>query len=188
MAVRLQIAQDPDADAVLSADPFALLTGMLLDQQFPMERAFAGPAVIKDRFGTLAPTEIAAADPEQFAALCARPPAVHRFPKSMAARVQALAAHVEREYAGDAARLWQEADTGAELLRRLQGLPGFGRQKAQIFVALLGKQLQVRPARWREAAGAYGEDGSYRSVADVVDAESLRKVRAYKQQAKSRSR
>jgi uncharacterized HhH-GPD family protein len=185
--MRLQIAQDESADEVLSTDPFALLTGMLLDQQFPMERAFAGPAKIKERFGTLDPAAIAAADPEEFAALCAKPPAVHRFPGSMAARVQTLAAHIEAEYGGDASRLWTEAKSGQELTRRLLALPGFGRQKAQIFVALLGKQLGVTPDGWQEAAGSYAETGSFRSVADVVDGESLERVRAYKKEQKARS-
>lgn len=184
----LRIAQDEAADKVLSQDPFALLSGMLLDQQFPMERAFAGPAKILERFGTLDPAEVAAADPERFAALCSTPPAVHRFPGSMAARVQALAAHVVAEYAGRTERLWEEAGSGAELMRRLLALPGFGTQKAQIFVALLGKQLGVRPEGWEEAAGAYAEPGSYRSVADVVDGHSLEKVRAFKKEQKAAAR
>src|SRR4051794_3506428 len=181
---RLRIAQDEHADEVLSEDPFALLVGMLLDQQFPMERAFAGPAKILDRFGTLAPDRIAAADPQEFAALCARPPAVHRFPGSMAGRVQAVAQAVVTAYDGDTRRLWDEAATGKELLSRLTALPGFGRQKAQIFVALLGKQLGVRPPGWHEAARAYAEEGSFRSVADVVDADSLERVRSFKKAAK----
>ncbi len=144
----LQITQDPASDQVLTDDPFALLMGMMLDQQFPMERAFAGPAKVLDRFGSLDPAAIAAADPEQFAALCSEPPAVHRFPGSMAARIQTLAALVVDEYDGHADRLWNEAGSGRELMRRLQALPGFGKQKAQIFVALLGKQLGVRPDGW----------------------------------------
>ena len=183
----IQIAQDPRADQVLSESPFALLAGMLLDQQFPMERAFAGPAKILERFGTLDPAEIAVADPEQFAALCSVPPAIHRFPGSMAARVQALAAHVVAEYDGHTERLWQEAPSGRDLLRRLQALPGFGKQKAQIFVALVGKQLGVRPEGWEEAAGDYAETGSFRSVADVVDATSLEKVRAFKKEKKTQA-
>ncbi len=185
---RLRIAQDEHADDVLSQDPFALLVGMLLDQQFPMERAFAGPAKILDRSGTLAPDRIAAADPEEFTALCAQPPAVHRFPGSMAGRVQALAQAVATTYDGDARRLWEEAATGEELLSRLTALPGFGQQKARIFVALLGKQLGVRPPGWQEAAGAYAEEGSYRSVADVVDEDSLARVRTFKKQAKQAKR
>jgi len=180
----IQIAQDPAADQVLSEDPFALLTGMLLDQQFPMERAFAAPAKVLDRFGTLDPAAIAAADPEEFKALCSVPPAIHRFPGSMAARIQELAAIVAGEYGGDAARLWAEASSGADLLRRLQALPGFGKQKAQIFAALVAKQLGVRPEGWERAAGDYALDG-YRSVADVVDEASLQKVREYKQAKKA---
>ena len=186
--MRLQIAQEPAADEVLSTDPFALRTGMLLDQQFPMESAFAGPAKIKERFGSLDPAVIGSADPEEFADMCAVPPAVHRYPRSMAGRIQDLARHVQAEYAGDASRLWTDAEDGRELLRRLQALPGFGKQKAQIFVALLGKQLGVHPDGWEQAAGSYAEEGSYRSVADVVDQESLDRVRAFKKETKARSR
>lgn len=186
--MELHIAQEPHADEVLSTDAFALLAGMLLDQQFPMERAFAGPAKILDRFGTLDPHAVATADAEQFAALCARPPAIHRFPGSMAARLQALAAHVVERYDGDTARLWTEARSGADLLGRLQDLPGFGGQKAKIFLALLGKQLGVRPEGWENAAGDYAEEGSHRSVADVVDPESLQRVRDFKKAAKSPAR
>jgi uncharacterized HhH-GPD family protein len=184
----LRIAQDAEADKVLSDDPFALLMGMLLDQQFPMEQAFAGPAKVLDRFGTLDPARIAAADPDEFAALCAVPPAVHRFPSSMAARVQQLAVIVADQYDGRADRLWLQAGTGAELVRRLQALPGFGRQKAQIFTALLGKQLGVRPEGWEASAGDYAEAGAHRSVADVVDQASLDQVRAFKKQAKQAAR
>lgn len=184
----LHIAQDPAADEVLSRDPFALLSGMLLDQQFPMERAFAGPAKILERFGSLDPADVAAADPERFAELCSTPPAIHRFPGSMAARVQSLAAHVVAEYDGRTERLWEEAGSGKELMRRLLALPGFGKQKAQIFVALLGKQLGVRPEGWAEVAGSYADEGSFRSVADVVDARSLEKVRAFKKEQKAAAR
>ena len=184
----LQIAQDERADAVLSEHPFALLAGMLLDQQFPMERAFAGPAKILDRFGSIDPADVAAADPEMFKELCSTPPAVHRFPGSMAERVQALAAHVVEQYDGDTARLWDEAGSGAELMKRLTALPGFGAQKARIFVALLGKQLGVRPEGWEQAAGDYAAAGSFRSVADVVDTESLQRVRDFKKAAKNKAR
>jgi len=180
----IHITGDPAADQVLSDDPFALLVGMMLDQQYPMEHAFRGPAKVLDRFGTLDPAAIAAADPETFAALCTTPPAVHRFPGSMAARMQALAALVVERYDGDASKLWTGADSGRELLRRMMELPGFGKQKAQIFVALLAKQLDVRPAGWEDAVGAYAEDG-YRSVADVVDEASLQKVRDFKKQKKA---
>ncbi|KRE61217.1 HhH-GPD-type base excision DNA repair protein [Nostocoides sp. Soil756] len=181
----LTIAQDPAADRVLSQDPFALLTGMLLDQQFPMERAFAGPAKILERFGTLEPAALAAAEPEAFADLCSTPPAIHRYGRSMAGRVQALAAVVRDEYDGDASRIWTTAATGADLVARVKALPGFGDQKARIFAALLGKQLGVRPDGWSKACGAYAEEGSFRSVADVVDPESLQKVREFKKAAKA---
>jgi uncharacterized HhH-GPD family protein len=184
----IHIAQDTHADRVLTENPFALLAGMMLDQQFPMERAFAGPAKVLDRFGTLDPAAIAAADPDEFAALCTEPPAIHRFPGSMAARLQALAAHVVEEYDGDTARLWDEASSGKELMKRLGALPGFGKQNSQIFVALLGKQLGVRPAGWQEAAGAYAEPGAHRSVADVVDPTSLERVRSFKKEQKAAKR
>ena len=186
--VALTIAQDPTADRVLSEDPFALLVGMLLDQQFPMERAFAGPAKGLERFGTLDPRLVAEADPESFADLCATPPAVHRYGRSMAGRIQALAAVVRDDYAGDASAIWRDVPTGADLVGRLKALPGFGEQKARIFAALLGKQLGVRPEGWEQACGAYAEVGSYRSVADVVDPESLQKVRDFKKAAKAAAR
>ncbi len=187
-AMGFHIANDAEADRVLDQHPFALLTGMLLDQQFPMERAFQGPAKVLERFGSVDPGDIAAADPEEFRALCSVPPAVHRYPGSMAQRIQALAAHVLEEYAGDTARLWTEAGSGTELLRRLQALPGFGKQKAQIFVALLGKQAAIRPEGWEQAAGSYSEAGSFRSVADVVDEQSLQQVRDFKKAAKIKAR
>ena len=180
----IQIAQDATADKVLSDDPFALLVGMLLDQQFPMERAFAGPAKIVERFGSLEPSTIASADPDTFKALCSTPPAIHRYPGSMATRVQELARIVADEYDGRAERIWTEASSGTDLMKRLQSLPGFGKQKAQIFTALVAKQLGVRPDGWERAAGDYALDG-YRSVADVVDAESLNKVREFKQAKKA---
>jgi len=184
--VSLHLAQDEAADALLSRDPFALLVGMLLDQQFPMERAFAGPALIAQRLGTdrLAPDVVAAVDPETFTALLVGPPAVHRYPAAMAGRIQELAQVVLEQYDGDASTLWTTAPDGATLVRRLQALPGFGRQKAQIFVALLGKQLGVQPDGWRAAAGDYGEEGSRRSVADVTGPESLAEVRSTKQALK----
>ena len=183
----LQIAQDPAADEILTNSPFALLVGMMLDQQYPMEHAFRGPAKVLDRFGTLEPARIAAADPEEFATLCATPPAIHRFPGSMAARLQELARIVEETYGGDASRLWTEARDGKDLLKRVMGLPGFGKQKAQIFVALLAKQLGVRPDGWEDAVGDYALEG-HRSVADVVDAESLQKVRDFKKAKKAAAR
>ncbi|WZH53915.1 MAG: Fe-S cluster assembly protein HesB [Nocardioides alkalitolerans] len=180
----IQITGDAEADQVLDSDPFALLVGMMLDQQYPMEHAFRGPAKVLDRFGTLEPARIAAADPDEFAALCATTPAIHRFPGSMAARLQELARIVEDEHGGDASRIWTEATSGKDLLKRVMALPGFGKQKAQIFVALLAKQRGVRPDGWETAVGDYALDG-HRSVADVVDADSLQKVRDYKKSKKA---
>lgn len=188
MTTTLCIAQDPDADRVLSEHPFALLTGMLLDQQYPMEHAFRGPAKIVDRFGTIDPAKIAEADPEEFAQMCATPPAIHRYGRSMGARVHKLATTVVDEYDGDTTRIWTDATDTADLLRRLKALPGFGDQKARIFAALLGKQRSVQPDGWREAIGPYAEVGSFRSVADVVDAESLQKVREFKKAAKAKAK
>ena len=182
-----QLTGEPAADRVLDQHPFALLVGMMLDQQYPMEHAFRGAWKVLDRFGTLDPAAIAAAEPEQFAALCSQPPAIHRYPKAMAARLQEVATLVQSRYDGDASRLWIEATTGRELLARVQELPGFGRQKAQIFVALLAKQLGIRPDGWEAAAGDYALTG-FRSVADVIDAESLQKVRAHKQEQKALAR
>ena len=180
----LQLANQPDADAVLDEYPFALLVGMMLDQQYGMEHAFRGPWKVLTRFGTLDPAAIADADPEKFAGLCSQPPAIHRFPGSMASRMQDLARVIDDEYDGDAARLWNEATSGKDLLARLMALPGFGKQKSQVFVALLGKQLDVRPRGWKAVSGDYALKG-YRSVADVVGPESLVKVREYKQQKKA---
>ena len=182
-----EIAQDPAADKVLDDSPFALLVGMMLDQQYPMEHAFRGPAKVLERFGTVEPAAIAAADPEEFKALCSTPPAIHRFPGSMAARLQELARIVTDEYDGDASRIWTEATSGADLMKRLQALPGFGKQKAQIFTALVAKQLGVRPDGWERVTGDYGLEG-HRSVADVVDAASLQKVREFKQAKKAAAR
>ena len=173
-----------EADDVLDKYPFALVMGMMLDQQYGMEHAFRGGWKVLSRFGTLDPAAIAAAEPESFKQLCSVPPAIHRFPGAMAARLQELASFVVTTYGGDVTRLWTEATTGAELLKRVQQLPGFGKQKAQIFVALLAKQLDVRPDGWEAVAGDYALDG-YRSVADVLDAESLQKVREFKKQKKA---
>jgi len=182
----LWLTGDPAADRLLSDDPFALLIGMLLDQQVTMESAFAGPAKIAERMGGLDPARIAAAAPDEFVALCSTPPAVHRYPGSMAGRIQAVAAEVVGTYGGDATRLWTDGDPdGATVLKRLKALPGFGDQKARIFLALLGKQAGVTPDGWREAAGAYGDVDARRSIADVTDPQSLAEVRATKQAAKA---
>lgn len=187
MDVTLHLAQQPEADELLGRSPLAALIGMLLDQQVPMEWAFAGPYTIAQRMGSddLDAHEIASYDPEKFAELLSAKPAVHRYPGSMGKRIHQLCQYLVEHYDGDASAVWKDADDGAELLRRLRDLPGFGAQKAQIFLALLGKQLGVRPAGWREAAGPYGEAKSFRSVADITGPESLTKVRAHKQEMKA---
>jgi uncharacterized HhH-GPD family protein len=187
MDVTLHLSQQPEADELLGRSPLAALVGMLLDQQVPMEWAFAGPYTIAQRMGAddLDANEIASYDPERFAALLSEKPAVHRYPGSMGKRIHQLCQYLVEHYAGDAAAVWKDASTGDELLRRLKELPGFGPQKAQIFLALLGKQLGVRPKGWREAAGPYGEAKSFRSVADITGPESLAKVRAHKQEMKA---
>jgi uncharacterized HhH-GPD family protein len=211
LALKLWLAQDPEADKLLAENPLALLVGMVLDQQIPlevafqgpkkiadrlqrvaldqqvpMETAFAGPKKIADRMGGFDAAEIAEYDPDKFAALCSEKPAIHRFPGSMAKRVQALAQIVVDRYDGDAAALWMAGEPdGNELLKRLKALPGFGEQKAQIFLALLGKQYGVTPKGWRAAAGDFGKRGTYVSVADIVDARSLGQVRSYKKQMKA---
>lgn len=185
----LQLAQDPAADALLESNPLALLIGMLLDQQIPMEVAFAGPKKIADRIGELDARVIAEYDPEKFAALCAETPAVHRFPGSMSKRIQDLARIIVDEYDGDAAAVWTEGNPdGRELLLRLKRLPGFGDQKARIFLALLGKQYGLTAPGWRAAAGDYGKAGTHMSVADVLDAESLGQVRSYKKKMKAQAK
>ncbi|RVW08463.1 Fe-S cluster assembly protein HesB [Prescottella agglutinans] len=186
MALTLNLVGDPEADALLASDPLALLIGMLLDQQVPMETAFAGPKKLDDRLGGLDVHKIAEMSPDDFIAVCAQPPAVHRFPKSMGERIQSLCAYIVEHYDGDTAAIWTSGDPdGKEVLKRLKALPGYGDQKARIFLALLGKQIGVQPTGWREAAGSYGDDGSRRSIADVVDRQTLLEVREFKQAAKA---
>lgn len=183
---RLCLAQDPEADELLTRSPLALLIGMVLDQQIPLEWAFKGPLQLTQRLGRdLDATDLANRDPEALAKVFATPPALHRFPGSMAGRVQEMCRVLVSDYDGEAANVWVGVTDAKELLKRIEGLPGFGKQKAKIFLALLGKQLGVRPKGWREAAGEFGADRSYRSVADITDGKSLDKVRAYKKEMKA---
>jgi uncharacterized HhH-GPD family protein len=182
----LSLPISDDANDLLSRSPFALLMAMLLDQQVPLEKAFSSPYELAQRLGHEPdPGEIAGYDPEALAAVFSERPALHRFPKAMAARVQELARQILERYDGDASQVWATATTGAELAARLAELPGFGTYKAQITIALLGKQLGVRPDGWREAAGRFGEEGSRWSVADITDAASLAAVREHKKQVKA---
>ncbi len=187
MAPTLNLSLDPKADALLSRDPLALLIGMVLDQQIPLEKAFRGPYDLRKRLGVrkLDAMALAAWDENELTTAFVTPPALHRYPAAMATRVQALCRVLVERYDGKAERVWGTAADGADLLTRVKALPGFGEQKARIFIALLGKQLGVDVPGWREAAGAFGEDGSRRSVADITDAESLAEVRAFKQQMKA---
>jgi uncharacterized HhH-GPD family protein len=186
LALKLWLAQDPEADRLLAENPFALLVGMVLDQQIPLEVAFRGPQKIADRMSSFDAAEIADYDPDKFADLCSEKPAIHRFPGSMAKRIQTLAQIIVDRYDGDAAGVWTAGDPdGPELLGRLKGLPGFGEQKAQIFLALLGKQYGVTPKGWRAAAGEFGKAGTHVSVADIADVGSLDMVRSYKKQMKA---
>jgi len=184
--VTLAMPVEPEANELLTRSPLALLIGMLLDQQVPLERAFSAPLDLVRRLGH-EPTaaELAGFDPAALAAIFSERPALHRYPKAMAARVQDLARLVVETYDGEAEQVWTTARTGAELLKRVAALPGFGAQKAQIFVALLGKQLGVQPRGWRQAAGKFGAKGSHMSVADITDAETLARVRSYKQELKA---
>jgi uncharacterized HhH-GPD family protein len=186
MTAKICLAQNPDADKLLSASPLALLIGMVLDQQIPLEWAFTGPYTLTQRLGRdLDAADLADRDPDALAKVFATPPALHRFPGSMAGRVQEMCRVLVEQYDGDPERVWSDVTDGKELLKRIEGLPGFGKQKAKIFVALLGKQLGVRPKGWREAAGEFGADRSYKSVADITDAKSLTKVRAFKKEMKA---
>jgi uncharacterized HhH-GPD family protein len=186
---QLALAQDPEADALLSRDPLALLIGMVLDQQIPLEWAFKGPLHLTQRLGRgLDAADLAGCDPDELSKLFATPPAIHRFPGSMAGRVQQLCRVIAEDYDGDAAAVWRDAKDGADLLKRVEALPGFGKQKAKIFVALLGKQLGVKARGWRKAAGEFGEAKSYKSVADITDAKSLEKVRAFKKEMKAQAK
>ncbi|WP_375498082.1 HhH-GPD-type base excision DNA repair protein [uncultured Jatrophihabitans sp.] len=184
----MHLATTDAGNALLEHDPLALLVGMLLDQQIPMEKAFTSPSVLLERLGdgsSLDAATIAGYDPSAFEELFRTPPALHRFPAAMAKRVQSLAQLLLEEFDGRAENVWTQAADGADLVARIGRLPGFGDQKARIFAALLGKQFGVRPAGWREASGNYGEPDAFRSVADVVDDASLKKVRATKQQVKA---
>jgi len=185
-SMALHITGDTAADTLLTDNPLALLVGMLLDQQVAMETAFAGPLKIEQRTGAADAASIASYDPEEFLAAFRQTPSVHRFPGSMAARVQTLCQKLVDDWGGDAAALWTRGDPdGAEVLRRLKTLPGFGEQKAKIFLALLGKQYGFTGEGWREASAPYGEAGSFRSVADIVSPESLAKVREHKRAMKA---
>ncbi|MDQ2728925.1 MAG: Fe-S cluster assembly protein HesB [Actinomycetota bacterium] len=186
--MRLHLAQNEEADRLITENPLALLIGMVLDQQIPLEKAFAGPVELRRRLGgTLDAEAIASMDPDALVAAFVARPALHRFPAANAKRVQALCRSVVDDYGGDAASVWTGAADGKDLLKRVNALPGFGERKAKIFVALLGKQLAVQPRGWKQAAGEFAKSGSRQSVADITDQRSLGEVRAYKQKMKAKA-
>jgi uncharacterized HhH-GPD family protein len=189
--IALHITGDEAADAVISRDPLALLIGMVLDQQVTIEKAFSSPADLLERLGTKGPLNaatLAAMDPEELGDIFRERPALHRYPGSMAGRVQAVCRVVADEYGNRAAHIWKGVQSGDELIGRLRTLPGFGEQKAKIFAALLGKQLGVCPEGWRKVTTPYGKEGSSLSVADITDPESLAKVRATKKAMKAKAK
>jgi uncharacterized HhH-GPD family protein len=181
---KIPITGNDEADRLLETDPLALLLGMLLDQQVPMEWAFTGPYTLQQRLGKLDAAQIASMDPDEFLAVAKGPPAIHRFPVSMGKRVQALARVIVDDYDGDAGAVWRDVETGDELRRRLMALPGYGEEKTRIFIALLAKRFDVRPKGWEEAAGPFGDDTA-RSVADIDSPEALARVRQWKQARKA---
>lgn len=184
-APTLTVTGEPAADALLVEDPLALLLGMLLDQQFPMERAFVAPYRLQERRGRkLDAAEIAAADPDEIAAVFRQPPALHRYWGAMSKRTQALCQLLVDEYGGDAAAVWTGVDSGAELLKRVQAMPGFGKEKSKIFVALLAKRFGVRPEGWEQVASPFSDDQP-RSVADIDTPENFERVKAWKKAMKA---
>ena len=180
----LAVTGDPVADRLLNTDPLALLIGMLLDQQVPMEWAFRGPATLVNRLGGLDAGAVADMDPEAFLEACRAKPAIHRFPRSMAGRIQDLCRHLVDHHGGDAADIWRGASDGADLSRRLRALPGYGAEKTMIFVAILAKRFGVAPEGWEAAAGPFADDVP-RSVADIDSPEALATVRAWKKAQKA---
>ncbi len=186
---KLAIAQDRDADELLSESPLALLIGLVLDQQITLEKAFMAPLLLSRRLGeTLNASKIASIDPAQLEKIFSEKPALHRYPAAMAQRVQEVCMVVAQEYGNDASQIWTGAKDGKELLARIRRLPGFGEMKAKIFLALLGKQMGVDVPNWREASSPFGEPGSFRSVADITDTESLKKVREFKSEMKAQGK
>jgi uncharacterized HhH-GPD family protein len=185
--IAIPVTGDPDADRLLTDDPLALLLGMLLDQQVPMEWAFKAPHTLKERLGGLDAARIAAMSPDELKAVFSTKPSLHRFPGSMAARAHALCQVIVDEYGGDASKIWSTATSGDELLERLQALPGFGAEKSKIFVALLGKRLAVAPPGWEQVALPYS-DTTKRSVADIDSPEALAEVRAFKRAQKAKGK
>lgn len=186
---KLQLAQNNSADELISKEPLALLIGMVLDQQITIEKAFSGPLVLQERLGHFpTATEIAEYNPDKLAEIFSTPPAIHRFPAANAKRVQDLCQLIVEKYNGNPEQIWKSAKTGEELFKNIRELPGFGEQKTKIFVALLGKQLGIKPSNWEVVSKPFSDDGTYFSVADITDAETLAQVRAHKQAEKAKAK
>ena len=183
----LYITGNPDSDKLLNSNGTALLIGMLLDQQVPMEWAFNGAFTLKSRLGHLDPRRIAAMDPDEFLAVCTEKPAIHRFPKAMAGRIQGMCAIIAAEHRNKGENIWAGVTDADVLFERLRRLPGYGEEKAQIFVALLAKRFGVKPRGWQKAAGVFS-DKEPRTVADITSPETLLKVRAWKKMEKAAER
>jgi uncharacterized HhH-GPD family protein len=183
--VSFPVTNDDDANALLVADPLALVLGMLLDQQVPMEWAFRAPHTLSHRLGDrFNPTDIAAMDPEDLVAVFCEKPALHRYPAAMARRVHAVCEHIVERHKGDPANIWRRVRDGETLYARVRALPGFGEEKAKIFVALLAKRFAKRPEGWEQTAGAFADDQP-RSVADISSREAFAEVRAWKKAQKA---
>jgi uncharacterized HhH-GPD family protein len=185
----IQLSGNPAADQLLTDDPFALVVGMVLDQQIPLEKAFTSPYELKERLGgSLDVGKIATMDPESLADIFAERPALHRFPRSMASRVQEVSRLITENYGGDASAIWNSAADGKELLANVRALPGFGAQKARIFIALLGKQLGLATPGWQQVSTPYSQPGTFQSVADIDSPATLAKVRQFKQEKKAQAK
>jgi uncharacterized HhH-GPD family protein len=180
---QLHFTESDDANRLLATDDLAVLIGMLLDQQFPMERAFLGPQLLKERLGEdLDAARINRTDLSRLEEVFKGPPAIHRYPASMAKRTQDMCQVIVDEYDGDASRIWATAGNGKELLKRLKALPGFGEGKSRIFVGLLGKRLGIRPEGWEEAAA------DWPSIADVSTFDDVLELREQKRQMKQKKK
>lgn len=183
----LYITGNAASDKLLNSNGTALLIGMLLDQQVPMEWAFKGAHTLKQRLGHLDPRRIANMDPDRFLAVCLDKPAIHRFPKAMAQRIQGMCRIIADDYGNKGENIWAGVEDAAELFERLRKLPGYGEEKAQIFIALLGKRFDITPVGWKKAAGVFS-DSNPRTVADITSPETLLKVRAWKKAEKAADR
>lgn len=174
-----RITGDPATDRLLESEPLALVIGMLLDQQVPMEWAFRAPSTLQERLGHLDAARIAAMDRDELVATCCETPAIHRFPAVMARRIHALCEQIVEHYDGHVEAVWTGAENGDDLYQRLGRLPGFGDEKSKIFIALLAKRFSVRPRGWESVSVPFSDDVP-RSAADVDGPSALAEVKEWK--------